>query len=109
MIRIAALLALMTAPASAQVLTGFYDFMGACTEFSDSRVEVRPTELAFWETTCQLTNPRLLPEMGGAAQYTGVCTGEGDTWNSEMILMQSRDGGLIILREGFVTEFQSCP
>ena len=99
----------MTLPAQAQVYTGFYDFTGACTQFSDSRVEVRPTELAFWESLCTLGNPRLLPDMGGAVQYTANCTGEGDSWTRELVLMQADDGGLIIMYPGFVTEYQRCP
>ena len=95
-------------PAQGQVFTGFYDFTGACSAFSDSRVEVRPTELAFWESSCQLTNPRLLSDMAGAAQYTAFCTGEGESWTREFVLMQADDGGLILMGPGFVTEYQRC-
>ena len=108
MIRYAIAFLFFSLPAQAQVYTGFYDFTGTCTEFSDSRVEVRPTELAFWESTCGLGNPRLLPDMGGAVQYTATCTGEGETWTREVLLMQADDGGLILMGPGFVTEYQRC-
>lgn len=101
--------ALMTSAAQAQVYTGFYDFTGACTALSDSRLEVRETELAFWESTCTLSNGRLLPGMGGAVQYSANCTGEGETWSQELVLMQANYGGLILIYSGFVTEYQRCP
>lgn len=108
MTRLALLLILAAMPASAQVFTGFYDFTGTCSEGSDSRIEVRATEIAFWESTCTLGAPRALAGMGGAVQYTATCTGEGQSWTREFVLMQREDGGLILLRPGGVTEYQRC-
>lgn len=97
--------------ASAQVLTGVYgiaDENDVCYPYPDGQLEVRATEIAFYESLCGLSNPRLLPGMGTAVQYTLSCSGEGTTWQDEVVLMQRDDGGLIMMRPGFVFEYQAC-
>lgn len=95
-------------PLSAQVSTGLYDPRGQCTGTTDATIEVFPTEIVFWESRCSLSEGRPLPGMGGAAQYSATCSGEGTTWTRELVLMQAEDGGLILMGPGYVVQYQRC-
>lgn len=111
MIRMFFAFSLLAAAAQAQVYTGNYAFGDnpqACRVPSDTNLQVLADRLQFYESVCGLTNPRLLPGMDGAVQYTLTCEGEGQQWQVEAILMQLEEGGLAIIRPGWVSEYQRC-
>lgn len=90
-----------------QPLSGVYDF--ECKkEVSDSRIELRGTEIKFWESTCKLTDPVEVRGMRGATLFDAVCTGEGEEWSYRMLLMPTSRGGLIRLEEGLAVEYVRC-
>lgn len=98
-------------PAAAQVFTGRYLPVDApiseFTQPSDRALEVRETELQYWESTCQLLDGQLLPGLDGAVLYQLQCTGEGETWSDAAILMPT-DAGMYTIRSGFVLEYRRC-
>ena len=111
MIRYVIMSLTLAGAAEAQVATGNYAYgqdPQACNPNADSYIEVQATDILFYESACGLTNPRLLPGMGGAVQYTLTCSGEGMEWEDEGILMQADDGGLWIIRPGWVAQYQRC-
>ena len=98
-----------TAVSALPVPDGTYE-QGACTgeEASDGRVTVSGESVAFWESTCQATNPTNVRDMGGAVLYDMVCSGEGETWTRRMMLMQGPEGRLVIVRAGFASTYARC-
>lgn len=59
------------------------------------------------ENTCELTNPTAIRGMDGLL-YDAVCSGEGETDTYRMLLMRV-DGGLAVIRDGFVNMLKDCP
>ena len=89
---------LTTAPSlSAQSTTGIFDISKeACShEFSDGRLEVTPTAIQFWESSCDLTNPTNLRGLPDAKLYDAVCYGEGEEWTYRVMLATDYRGDLI--------------
>ena len=93
---IAALLATATS-LSAQSTTGIFDMSKeACSyEFSDGRIEVTPTAIHGWESSCNLTNPTNLRGLPDAMLYDAVCYGEGEEWTYRVMLATDYRGDLI--------------
>lgn len=58
------------------------------------------------ESLCRLTNPVAVRGMS-ATLYDADCAGEGETWNSRMMLMATRDG-LIVIEDGHASRLKRC-
>jgi hypothetical protein len=58
------------------------------------------------ENTCELTNPTAIRGMEGVL-YDAVCSGEGETETYRMVLMRV-DGGLAVIRDGWVNLLKRC-
>jgi hypothetical protein len=59
------------------------------------------------ENTCELTNPTAVRGMDGIL-YDAVCQGDGESESYRMMLMRV-DGGLAVIRDGFVNVLKDCP
>lgn len=105
----ALLLTLLPSVAKAQDFAGDYA-LESCGASVDGaiRVTAGTAGVAFFEASCTLRRLSELPGMGEAAIYDMSCQGEGEGWVDRTILMRGWDGGLIMLREGFVQEFVPC-
>ena len=106
---IALLLSLLPGLATAQDFSGDYA-LGSCGASVDGAIQVTSGTggVEFFEASCTLQRLSELPGMGEAAIYDMSCQGEGEGWIDRTILMRGWDGGLIMLREGFVQEFVPC-
>ena len=58
------------------------------------------------ENACELTNPTQVRGMD-AVLYDAVCEGEGETDTYRLMLMRV-DGGLAVIRDGFVSMLKAC-
>ncbi len=92
----------------AAISDGIYDAYDCAVPVSDQRVEIRGNHLAFYESTCEISNPQALPGVGNAALYDASCQGEGATWTTRFILMQTRDGGIAMVDEIWGDHYQRC-
>ena len=105
-------LGFFAAPAWAGPFDGVWDGSGAQCQraMSDARVTVSETALAFWETHCTLSNPTAIRDMPDAMLYDAACSGEGETWESRVLLARLSFGGdrLLILMGGVETIRQRC-
>jgi hypothetical protein len=107
-IRLAFTLAATLAPGlvAAQSFDGVYQ-SGSCGAATDGRVEIAGNRISFWESTCQLTNPVSVRDMGDGTLFDVVCTGEGETWSYRMFMMQGAEG-LIMVRDGYAFTYPRC-
>lgn len=106
---ISALLATATS-LSAQSTTGVFDLsQEACSyEFSDGRIEVTPTAIHGWESSCDLTNPTSLRGLPNAILYDAVCYGEGEEWSYRVMLATNYDGDLVNYTQGGLSTHVRC-
>ena len=96
------------AAAALPIVDGVYD-VAACGEaLSDLRIEVRGEDIAFFESSCAMTNPVNVRDMGGAVLYDAVCTGEGEGFTRRIMVMAGPDGRAILVQAGFATTYRRC-
>ena len=88
---------------------GTYDATSCTPQFSDTRFKVEGNNLSFFESFCTLSNPQSLRNVPGAILLDATCEGEGESWSSRFILMQTRDGGMTLLQEGWGDYYARCP
>jgi hypothetical protein len=94
--------------ATAQVPGGRYQ-IGACTtQPSDTQIVIAGNVIGFWESRCALSNPVPVRDMAGAVLYDAACMGEGTTWTRRYLLMPGYGGGLVLVGEGFASEYAYC-
>lgn len=105
MIRWLAPLLLAAAPALA--FDGTYGNCAGTGE--DVPVRIEGETIAFYESSCQMTNPVLVRDMDGAVLFDFVCTGEGEEWTERAFVQWSHDGGLILVWRGFARTLPRCP
>jgi hypothetical protein len=72
-------------------------------------VVIAGTEIRFYESACQMTNPVLVRDMPGAVLFDFVCEGEGETWTDRAFVQWAYDGGLILVWRGFAQMLPRCP
>lgn len=87
---------------------GTYDAFDCTIPISDERFELSGETLAFYESSCRLSNPESLRDLPGAILLDADCMGEGQTWSARFILMQTRDGGVAFLQEGWGGHYARC-
>ncbi len=90
------------------LLDGTYDAFNCAAEISDTRIVLSGNEAAFYETVCQISNPQYLRGLAGATLLDAACEGEGQTWTTRFIMMQTRDGGLALMQEGWGDHYVRC-
>ncbi|MES0884328.1 hypothetical protein [Roseibium sp. SCP14] len=81
-------------------------------EDADGRLEISGNELRYWEATCTLTNPVDVRGLPNTKIYDGSCEGEGDEWETRIILNTTSHLDLqvvIIINDQGVGTYQSCP
>lgn len=101
-------LTLLTSPLHAQAFDGNYQSAICTTGVSDSRMSIRGSEIAFWESSCALTNPVDVRDMNGAVLFDLQCSGEGMTWTDRVMLMPIAEGGVMVVRAGSAIAYQRC-
>jgi hypothetical protein len=114
--RLSLIFALMTLPAMtvsafagpAGLEDGTYDAYDCTPSVSDERVVLSGSKLAFYESFCELSNPQLIRGLPSAILLDAACEGEGQTWTSRFIAMQTNDGGLVLLSESSGEKYQRC-
>lgn len=105
------LLALCAGPAQAGpagLLDGTYDAFDCAPAVSDQRITLSGNTLAFYESSCTLSNPQALRNFKGAVLLDADCAGEGESWSIRFILMQTTDGGLSMMQEGWGDHYARC-
>lgn len=87
---------------------GVYDAFDCTAPVSDQRMELSGETLAFYESSCRLSNPQTLRGLPGPVLLDAACEGEGQRWTARFILMQTRDGGMALLQEGWGAHYARC-
>lgn len=87
---------------------GTYDAYDCTPSVSDQRVVLSGSNLSFYESFCELSNPQLIRGLPRAILLDATCEGEGQTWTSRFIAMQTNDGGLALLSESSGEKYQRC-
>jgi hypothetical protein len=87
---------------------GTYDAFDCGVPISDERFELSDETLTFYESSCRLSSPQTLRDLPGAVLVDADCMGEGQTWRARFILMQTRDGGMAFLQEGWGGHYARC-
>lgn len=87
---------------------GIYDAYDCTVPVSDQRIEVKGRHLAFYETTCETSNPQTLRGLDNTILVDAACQGEGETWTARFILMQTADGGLAMMNEVWGDHYARC-
>ena len=90
------------------LLDGIYDTFNCAAPVSDTRIELRGNDLTFYETVCVLSNPQGLRGLTGPVLVDATCEGEGESWQSRYILMQTTDGGMALVGEGIAEKYARC-
>lgn len=109
----------LTGPATAQSLLdrvqGLYYPAGQGTwdcitvGMDGGAVAVQGTRLQGVENTCEMGNAFAVPGLD-AMTFDLSCVGEGTSYDGgRVLLMPLQDGGLAILRNGFVSTWMRCP
>jgi hypothetical protein len=100
-------LPLVPAPAAAQDFSGVYQIGGCAMPDIERRITILGSRIAFIESTCQLTNPVPVRDMGDATLFDVVCTGEGESWSYRTLLMRGAEG-LVVVRDGYAFTYPRC-
>lgn len=80
---------------------GTYDAFDCDLPVGDERFELSGDTLAFYESSCRLSNPQSLRDLPGAVLLDEDCMGKGQNWTERLIMMQTRDGGIAFMQEGW--------
>lgn len=87
---------------------GSYDAFDCSLPVSDERFDLSGDTLAFYEASCRLSNPQSLRDLPGAVLLDADCMGEGQNWTVRFIMMQTRDGGIVFMQEGWGGHYARC-
>ncbi len=100
--------ALTAQAATAQVANGRFQ-IGACTTHPlDAIVRLQNNVLTFWESVCTLSAPAPIQGTQGYS-YIGNCAGEGQEWQSNMMLIPLQNGTVMrMIRDGQVVDYSRC-
>jgi hypothetical protein len=114
--RLSPIFALMTLPVMtvsvfagpAGLEDGTYDAYDCTPSLSDERIVLSGSKLSFYESFCELSNPQLIRGLPRAILLDAACEGEGQTWTSRFIAMQTNDGGLALISESAGEKYERC-
>lgn len=98
-------------PAGAQSrFDGAWTFRDAasCNPASDSVVRIAGDELRYWESGCRLSNPTAVRGLD-ATLYDADCAGEGETWQTRLMLALTPEGQLLHLNQSGAALLTACP
>ncbi|MDG3042930.1 hypothetical protein [Roseicyclus marinus] len=98
---------LMPGIAAAQDFSGRYHIDSCATGHPEGAMTIAGDRADFYESTCRLTNPVAVRDMGDATLFDMVCTGEGESWSFRALLMRGQDG-LVFVREGQGGTYARC-
>ena len=70
-------------------------------------VAIQGDQLLGVENSCTLTDPVEVRGME-ATLYDAECSGEGTTYTERLMLMSSGDGGVVVIRNGWASEWARC-
>ena len=59
------------------------------------------------ENACRLTNPVAVRGMN-ATLYDAECSGEGESYSERIMLMLSGEGNVVVIRDGWASEWARC-
>lgn len=114
----AALVLCLTTPVAAQSLLdrvqGLYyppnqgNWDCATLGMDGGAVGIRGDTLHGVENACQLTNAFPIPGMD-AMMFDLACSGEGATYDGGKVILVPMEGGLGLVRDGFVNTWLRCP
>ena len=107
------LLLLVPCLAYGQVVPGRYysENIGDCFSewVRDGTVLIEGTRYRFIEGSCELINATPVRDLNGATLYDGDCYAEGSEYEMRIMLMNTRDGGLVVVLPGYSQTYQRCP
>ncbi|MGO4916945.1 hypothetical protein [Pseudogemmobacter sp. W21_MBD1_M6] len=87
---------------------GTYDAYDCKVPVSDQRIVLKGNHISFYESACQMSNPQTLRGLDGPILFDAACKGEGETWATRFIFVQSFDGGLVMMGENWGDRYQRC-
>jgi len=87
---------------------GIYDAFDCSVPISDQRIEITGNHLAFYESSCDISNPQSIPGLERTVIFDASCQGEGETWTTRFILKQTQDGGLAMMDEIWGDHYERC-
>ncbi|AML53370.1 hypothetical protein [Falsihalocynthiibacter arcticus] len=87
---------------------GIYDAYDCSVPISDQRVEITGNKLAFYESSCDLSNPQSILGLERTTIFDADCQGEGETWTTRFILKQTQDGGIAMMDETWGDHYARC-
>jgi hypothetical protein len=93
---------------STSLQDGTYDAYDCAVPVSDQRLVLKGDHIAFYESACELSDPHSLRGMEGPILFDADCEGEGETWATRFILLQTADGGLMLMGEEWGDRYQRC-
>lgn len=101
---ILAALTALTAPALAQSL---YDINPAnCgSDTSDGRLRLTPDSFEFYESSCRVTDHKIVSQT--ASDLTFDCAGEGESWTRKL-RAEVIDKGLRLTEDGVSVDYIAC-
>ena len=70
-------------------------------------VEIRDGVFHGVEAQCKLTNPVSVRDMD-ATLYDAICTGEGESWQARLMIMDTAEGIVTLRDGGDVSRYISC-
>ncbi len=70
-------------------------------------VAIQGDRLRGVENNCLLTNPVDVRGMS-ATLYDAECSGEGETYTERLMLMKGYDGGVVVIRDGWASDWARC-
>ncbi|MCB1390086.1 MAG: hypothetical protein KDK12_13235 [Rhodobacteraceae bacterium] len=105
-----ALLLLAPAARAQSLYDGAWTFLGiaSCNPASDAVVRIQGNRMRYWESGCELSNP--VPVNGlDATLYDARCSGEGEEWQTRMMLMLTPEGTLLHVNRYNAQVLTACP
>lgn len=82
--------------------------IASCNPASDSVVRIAGDRIGYWESGCTLSNPVAVTGLD-ATLYDADCAGEGETWQTRMMLMLTPEGQLLHVNRYNAQLLTACP
>ena len=68
-----------------------------CSSYGDGRLEISGNTVTFYESQCLLAPGRPLSELPNGYLYSASCSGEGEQYQRELVILPGWDGGIEII------------
>ena len=65
--------------------------------YGDGRLEISGNTMTFYESQCSLAAGRPLSELPNGVLYSAACSGEGEYYQRELVILPGWDGGIVII------------